>query len=1001
MKAETFEAFELCCEQENSTILAKYQSTRQKEYTYESELELENKFIEILQSQGYEYIELKTQKDMEQNLKKCLEKLNNITFSPNEWKQFFENTLANKNYGIVEKTRLIQEQSKQNLKRDDNSNKNIDLLNKIDVTKNYLQVLRQVKNEGSASNKYDVSILVNGLPLVHIELKRRGVSLKEAFNQIKRYSNESFWAGNGLFEFIQIFVISNGTKTKYYSNTTRYSKDNGLKNSKASANSFEFTMNWSDRENSNISDLTDFAKTFFAPRTLLNILCRFCVFNTESNLLVMRPYQISACERILSKIKFAKNRNLLGSKDAGGYIWHSTGSGKTLTSFKVATLAKDLVSKVLFVVDRKDLDYQTIKEYNKFQENAANGSKDTKELKAGLEDDNKSIIVTTIQKLNNFVSKFKNHDIYNKEIVIIFDECHRSQFGKMHEAISKSFKKYIIFGFTGTPIFAQNANKNNIGTKKVKNIFGESAEVAFVKNTNEMFGDMLHSYTIVDAIADKMVLPFRVEYINTIKQKDNIEDKEVLRIDAKEALSDSRRIKEVVKYIREHFDIKTKRNQSYELDKKRIYGFNSIFAVESISFARSYYEEFKKQNKEDSNKLKFGIIYSYQQNSDDDSDDGEINESDKDFLENAIKDYNAIFKSNFSLTSFDNYYKDISEKLKNRELDLIIVVNMFLTGFDSKSINTLWVDKNLKEHGLLQAFSRTNRILNTIKTFGNIICFRNLEDKINESLELFGNKNKDTHTILLKDFKSYLNKYENLVAELRKKFSLEELNNIKKESEKKEFIKLFNEIKNLRNILEAFDEFEEADLLTKRDMQDYTSYYIELYDEFRPNNESEKINDDIEFEIELIKQSEINVEYILKLIEDSKKEQREELKENISKMIDSTISLRSKKKLIIEFVEQWAWSENIGMDFKNFMKQKRKEEFDEIIKQNNLNEKASYEFINKAFKVGEFKALGVEFLNVLPKQSFFSKESGENKSKITTILYNFFDRFADLLEEEI
>ena len=861
-----------------STVVTEYIREDIPAYSYQSEADLEREFIKNLQNQGYEYLSVHNEKELIANLKDKLEKLNNIIFSEKEWERFFKEKIANKNDSIVEKTRTIQEDYIKSFTRDDGSLVNISLINKKNIHNNFLQVINQYEEEGGNYNtRYDVSILVNGLPLIHIELKRRGVAIREAFNQINRYQRDSFWAGSGLFEYVQIFVISNGTNTKYYSNTTRarHIKEISFnrKKVKKSSNSFEFTSYWADANSKSITDLVDFTKTFFAKHTILNILTKYCIFDTSETLLVMRPYQISATERILSKIQLANNYKWVGKIDAGGYIWHTTGSGKTLTSFKTAQLASqlDYIDKVLFVVDRKDLDSQTQKEYDRFSKGSANGNTSTKILKAQLEDkyENKSkIIITTIQKLGHFIKQNKNHEVFRKNIVLIFDECHRSQFGELHLAIAKTFKNYFMFGFTGTPIFPKNSNGSS------KTLF---------KTTEQTFGDKLHTYTIVNAINDGNVLPFRIDYINTIKEKENIQDKKVNAIDIEKAMSDSNRIKEVVSYIIDHFEQKTMRNKHYELKDQRLSGFNSIFAVSSIPVAKKYYFEFKKQLKEKNKDLRVATIFSYSVNEeentdnlDDESFDTEnLDLGSREFLEEAISDYNKMFGTNYDTSSdgFQLYYENLSKRTKDKEIDILIVVNMFLTGFDATTLNTLWVDKNLRMHGLIQAFSRTNRILNSIKTFGNIICFRDLQNETDEAIALFGNKEAGG-IVLLKTYEEYYNGYEDdkgrekegysqLIEELQNKFPIDE--QIIGEQNKKEFIILFGNILKIKNILSAFDKFAGNEILSEREYQDYQSIYIDLYEEIKKtrNTDKESINDDIIFEIELIKQVEINIDYIL------------------------------------------------------------------------------------------------------------------------------------------
>ena len=746
-------AYNIIATTTESTVVSEYIPEPRKSDAYQSEAALEKEFIRLLQGQGYAYIQVRSEAELIQNLRRQLEALNRMTFTEEEWKRFFKNNLAGANEGIVEKTRKIQSDHVQPLQRDDGTSKNVYLLDKKNIHNNRLQVLNQYEeDQGKRNTRYDVTILVNGLPLVHVELKRRGVPIREAFNQIKRYQRDSFWAGSGLYEYIQIFVISNGTHTKYYSNTTRNSHVKELSQSrgkgKKTSNSFEFTCFWSDGNNKIISDLVDFTKTFLSKHTLLNVLTRYCVFTAEDLLLVMRPYQIAATERILNRIEISTNYKKVGTIDAGGYIWHTTGSGKTLTSFKTAQLASQLpyVDKVLFVVDRKDLDYQTMKEYDRFEKGAANGNSNTAILQKQLESKDCHIIITTIQKLDIFIRKNKRHPVFQEHVVLIFDECHRSQFGDMHQAITQAFRNYHLFGFTGTPIFSVNAG---------------SSGKPHMRTTAQAFGDKLHTYTIVNAIDDGNVLPFRIDYINTIKEKAYIEDAEVRGIDIEKALGDPERVRQVVEYTLEHFDQKTKRSSYYSLKGQRVAGFNAIFAASSIPMAMKYYTEFQRQLAEQKRDLTIATIFSFGANEEDPEDtlaeegfDTEaLDQTSRDFLDSAIQDYNKRFQVNFDTSSnkFQNYYKDLSMRVKNREVDLLIVVNMFLTGFDATTLNTLWVDKNLKMHGLIQAFSRTNRILNSVKTYGNIVCFRNLQTATEEAIALFGDKDA-TGTVLLKDY---------------------------------------------------------------------------------------------------------------------------------------------------------------------------------------------------------------------------------------------------------
>lgn len=1006
--------YNIVAENPQSTVVAEYTPDKKRASHYQTEAELEKAFITQLQSQAYEYLTITTEADLVGNLRSQLEKLNGFAFTDTEWERFFAGEIANPNQSIAEKTATIQEDYIKNLMRDDGTVKNVYLLRKDNVHENTLQVINQyATDEGKRANRYDVTVLVNGLPLVHIELKRRGVAIQEAFNQINRYQRESFWAGSGLFEYVQLFVISNGTHTKYYSNTTRLehvreAAEGTVKKGKQSSNSFEFTSWWADATNRPITDVMDFAKTFFAKRTLLNILTRYCVFTTDQQLLVMRPYQIVATEKILTKIEVSTNYKKLGTVEAGGYVWHTTGSGKTLTSFKTAQLVSKLpyIDKVLFIVDRKDLDYQTMREYDKFEKGAANSNTSTSILKRQLEDLNTRIIITTIQKLDRFIDRNAGHAFFDGHIVLIFDECHRSQFGEMHAAITKAFKNYHLFGFTGTPIFAKNAS---------------SGGRPDFKTTEQAFGDKLHTYTIVNAIADKNVLPFKVDYVSTLRAAEDIEDKKVKDIDREMALSAPQRLENLVMYIRMNFDQKTKRNSYYKLKDRRLAGFNSIFAVSSIDLAKKYYSEFKKQLADvpSDQKLKVALIYSFGANDEDldgmidenSEDTSGLDSSDRDFLEVAITDYNAMFATSFDTSSdkFQNYYKDLSERVKKREVDILIVVNMFLTGFDATTLNTLWVDKNLRLHGLLQAFSRTNRILNTVKTFGNIVCFRNLEKATNESISLFGDK-EASGIVLLKSYEEYYNGYNEgdktvrgyvaLIDELLEKFPVGE--RIMGEQSQKEFIKLYSGILRVRNILVSFDEFAGHEILTERDVQDYHSAYIDLYNEFRKGDEDEKenINDDIVFEMELIKQIEINIDYVLGLVkkyhEDHTKNR--ELLVDINKAIDSSIELRNKKDLINQFIESLDIQSVVDDDWQKFVEKKKIEELEKIIENEKLDYEETYKFVRNAFRNGNVATTGTDIAKVLPPVSRFSP-SGERSKKRESVLdklTKFFERFFDV-----
>lgn len=1026
--------FNMIAESEVSTVLAEYKPEDKKYTAYQSEAELERELIQNLQEQGYEYLQIHNAHDLEDNLRIQLQKLNNYVFSDSEWQRFFYENIVGNSEGVVEKTRKIQEKDTAiAFRAEDGHTQNIRLLDKKNIHNNSLQVINQYtisRDEGAEhDNRYDVTILVNGLPLVHIELKRRGVRLREAFNQIKRYSRESFFAGSGLFEYVQIFVISNGTHTKYYSNTTRESHikelgEDGRKKSKKTSNSFEFTSYWADAKNKTIPDLVDFTKTFFSKHTILNILTRYCIFDTDNKLLVMRPYQIVATERIINRIETSTNYKKLGRAAAGGYIWHTTGSGKTLTSFKTAQLVAKMsyIDKVLFVVDRKDLDYQTMKEYDRFEKGAADGNTSTRVLQRQLESDNSRIIVTTIQKLGVFTKKNPEHDIYNKHVVIIFDECHRSQFGDMHTAIAKAFKNYHLFGFTGTPIFASNAG--NSGNP-------------MLRTTEQAFGDRLHTYTIVDAINDKNVLPFRIDYINTVKEKDDIADKQVNSIDREHALLSDERISMVTSYILDHFDQKTKRNQFYSFNRTmnvadvvkfgdskretllgRMNGFNSIFAVASIPAAMKYYTEFKKQLAERNNSLKIATIFSFQANEDDpeegfifdeDLDITGMDQSSRDFLESVIANYNKDFNTNYdtSSDSFQNYYKDLSLRVKNREVDLLIVVNMFLTGFDATTLNTLWVDKELKMHGLVQAFSRTNRILNSVKQFGNIICFRNLAEKVDEAIGLFGDRDA-SGIVLLKSYDEYLNGYDEngerkvgyteLIAELSEKFPLGE--RIEGEQNQKGFIKLFGKILRMRNILTSFDRFEQEDILSPRDLQNYQSEYLDLYQELRPSSPTEKedVNDDLVFEIELVRQAEVNVDYILALVakyHESNCENKDILT-SIDKAVDASIELRSKKELIHDFINLYSLQENgeIHDAWQRFINAERENELSKIIEDNNLNPAETRRLITNSFRDGVFKTTGTDVDRIMPAISRFGDSNRSGKKKgIIERLVSFFEKY--------
>ena len=1025
--------FNIVAQTSDNTVVTEYEPVKARSDSYQSEADLEKEFIRMLTEQGYAYLPIHSEAELVSNLRAQLEKLNGYTFSDSEWDRFFKNNVANPNEHIAEKTQKIQEDYVQVLKRDDGTTKNIVLIDKKNVHNNYLQVINQYEvsqAEGAKhDNRYDVTILVNGLPLIHVELKRRGVPIREAFNQINRYQRDSFWAGCGLFEYVQIFVISNGTNTKYYSNSTRW---NAIKDAKApktnkqkTSNSFEFTSFWADANNRIIPDLIDFTRTFFARHTILNILTKYCIFTSEKMLLVMRPYQITATERILNRIDIATNYKKYGTIAGGGYIWHTTGSGKTLTSFKTARLASRLpyIDKVLFVVDRKDLDYQTMKEYDRFEKGAANSNTSTAILKKQLEKDDCKIIITTAQKLSIFIEKNPGHPVYQKHVVLIFDECHRGQFGEMHHAVVTSFKRYHIFGFTGTPIFAANA------------IRGKGAQLM---TTAQVFGDQLHTYTIVDAINDKNVLPFRVDYIKTMDTDESMEDEQVWDIDREMAYMAPQRISLVTQYILDHFDQKTYRgSRTYDFNslvniadvasaergvveeikqKQRLSGFNSIFCVASVPMAKLYYEEFKKQMAADpSKKLRIATIFSYAANeAESDGILGEENSEDtsaldkpsRDFLDEAIRDYNDMFHTNYSTDGdkFQNYYKDVSLRMKNKELDLLLVVNMFLTGFDATTLNTLWVDKNLRMHGLIQAFSRTNRILNSIKTFGNIVCFRNLQKKVDEAIALFGDKDAGG-IVLLKTFDDYYYGfkdddgkehpgYVSMITDLTTNYPLSEPQ-IVGEKAQKEFIKLFGAILRMRNLLSSFDDFAGKEILAPRDFQDYLSRYQDLWP-LPTHGEKEDISDDIVYEIELVRQIEINIDYILLLVKkyhDSHGEDREILI-TIQKAVDASPELRSKKDLIESFIAGINEVDDLMTEWRSYIAEAKEKELVQIIQEEKLNEEATRKFISDSFRSGEVRTTGTDIDKLMPPTSRFG--GGNRAAKKQTIIEKlkaFFERF--------
>ena len=986
----------LIAETDKYTVVGSYEPVKQNSLLYESEAALERRFIALLSEQGYEYLDFHTEAELIANLRRRLEALNRVTFTDGEWERFFKTKIADEREQALEKTRKIQEDYIQILERDDGTTKNIRLIDKQNIHNNSLQVINQYEAAYAAPTgqggsvgcgvsrncRYDVTVLVNGLPLVHIELKRRGVAIREAFNQIRRYGRDSFWGGSGLFNYVQLFVISNGTHTKYYSNTTRLRhliefnraarSRTGLMGRKFTSNSFEFTSWWADAENRPIVDLVDFAKTFFSKHVLLNILTRYCVFDTNETLLAMRPYQIAATERIISRLLVAKNYGWEGSPRGGGYVWHTTGSGKTLTSFKTAILASkmDGVDKVLFVVDRSDLDYQTIKEYDRFQKGAANSNTSTKVLERQLGDPNAKIIITTIQKLGVFVTRTAEHPVFKSRVVLIFDECHDT-----------------------TP-----------GT----------------------FGEQLHAYTIVDAIRDGNVLPFRISTVNTVKMKDGASDKKVAAIDTEEAMMDPRRIAAVVKYIIDNFDQKTYRR------------FNSILAVASIPAAMRYYEEFKRQGANQaadaartgqsggsvgggvSRCLKVATIFTYCAN-EDDVEDGYLDaggdpsmlpQQSRDFLDGAIADYNEMFGTNFDTSGerFQNYYRDLSLKVKTRQVDVLIVVNMFLTGFDATTLNTLWVDKNLKMHGLIQAFSRTNRILDTVKRFGNIVCFRDLQEATDEAIALFGDKGAKG-VVLIRTFDEYMNGYtddkgryvkgyKDLVADLITLFPLGVP--IVGEKAEKEFISLWGSILKVRNILSAFDEFNGRDILPVRDQQDYQSIYLDMYGKYRAHEkvEKESITDDIVFEMELVRQVDVNIDYILMLVEKYRRENGEskELRGAIDKAIGSSLELRSKRELIEAFIAQVNADGDIAEQWMAFVRERKRRDLAELVEAENLKGDEAVKFFEGALRDGVLKTTGTDIDRILPPLSRFGTARQQTKDRVIAALQVLFDRYKGISE---
>ncbi|MDB6373932.1 type I restriction endonuclease subunit R [Photorhabdus bodei] len=1028
--------YKTVAESNNFIVLDKYTKELQLNETYQSEDNLERELIDDLVNQGYEYVtDLNTPQKMLANVREQLQILNNVNFSESEWQRFIEQYLDKPNDNSIDKTRKIHNDYIYDFVFDDGHIENIYLVDKKNIARNKVQVIKQFKQTGAQANRYDVTILVNGLPLVQVELKKRGVAIREAFNQVHRYSKESFNTENSLFKYLQLFVISNGTDTRYFANTTKRDK-----------NSFDFTMNWAKSDNTLIKDLKDFTATFFQKNTLLNVLIHYSVFDVSNTLLVMRPYQIAATERILWKIKSAYQAKNWSNTESGGYIWHTTGSGKTLTSFKAARLATELdfIDKVFFVVDRKDLDYQTMKEYQRFSPDSVNGSESTAGLKRNIEKDDNKIIVTTIQKLNNLIKSESDLPIYNKQVVFIFDEAHRSQFGEAQKNLKKKFKKYYQFGFTGTPIFPQNA----LGAD----------------TTSSVFGRELHSYVITDAIRDEKVLKFKVDYNDVRPQFKSIEteqdEKKLTAAENKQAFLHPVRIREISQYILNNFRQKTHRLQAGGK------GFNAMFAVSSVDAAKAYYEAFKnlqketEENKANKKPLNVATIFSFATNEEQDA-IGEIidesfeltamDSSAKEFLSAAIDDYNAAFKMNFGVDSkgFQNYYKDLAKRVKNQEVDLLIVVGMFLTGFDAPTLNTLFVDKNLRYHGLMQAFSRTNRIYDATKTFGNIVTFRDLEQATVEAITLFGDKNTK-NVVLEKSYKEYMEGFTDLVTgearrgflevvtELQRRFPNPD--DIVKEQDKKDFAKLFGEYLRAENVLQNYDEFaglkalqhvdisnpeaveafkakyylsdediavmQSIEMPTERTIQDYRSTYNDTRDWLRrekSSNEKDKSTidwDDVVFEVDLLKSQEINLDYILELIfENNKKNKNKaELIDEVRRLIRSSLGNRAKESLIVDFINQTNLDEIIDKasiidEFFKFAQAEQKREAEELISSEKLNEEAAKRYITASLKREYASENGTELNSTLPKLSPLNPEYRTKKQAVFQKIAAFVEKF--------
>ena len=1008
----------------------KYSMLNEHSVVYQTESSLEREFIQDLVNQGYEYLpDLNTPEALLANVRVQLQVLNDVVFTNSEWDRYVEEYLDKPSDSLVEKTRKLQDDYIYDFVFDDGHIKNIYLVDKHNLSRNKVQVIKQFIQEGTHLNRYDVTILVNGLPLVQVELKKRGVAIREAFNQVHRYSKESFNTNNSLYKYIQIFVISNGTDSRYFANTVERNK-----------NSFDFTMNWAKSNNTLIKDLKDFTATFFQKNTLLNIILTYSVFDSNDTLLIMRPYQIAATERILWKIKSSYQAKKWSTTEGGGYVWHTTGSGKTLTSFKAARLATqlDFIDKVFFVVDRKDLDYQTMKEYQRFSPDSVNGSESTAGLKRNIDKDDNKIIVTTIQKLNNLMKSESDLPIYQKQVVFIFDEAHRSQFGEAQKQLKKKFKKYYQFGFTGTPIFPENA----LGSDTTASVFGRE----------------LHSYVITDAIRDEKVLKFKVDYNNVRPLFKGIEteqdEKKLSAAENKSALLHPARIKEISLYILDNFKIKTHR--SIGASK----GFNAMFAVSSVDAAKCYYEELNKLQQGSEKPLKIATIFSFAANEeqsaigeiiDENFEPAAMDVSAKEFLTNAINDYNAMFKTSFGVDSreFQNYYRDLAKRVKSKEIDLVIVVGMFLTGFDAPTLNTLFVDKNLRYHGLIQAFSRTNRIFDATKTFGNIVTFRDLEQHTIDAITLFGDSNT-RNVVLERSYKEYLEGFKDIVSgEARRGYIeiVKELNErfpnvdeIETEQDKKEFSKLFGEYLRIENILQNYDEYthlkvlqtidlsdanaieafkntyfvtdediqdmQQVEMLPDRRVQDYKSTYNDIRDWLRKEKEStaaekSKINwDDVVFEIDLLKSQEINLEYILELIfeKNNKSKDKNALIEEIRGVIRASVGNRAKESLIVDFINDTDLDTitdktSIIESFFEYAQCKQAKEVSELIASENLNEEEAKRYITVSLKREIVSENGTDFNSILPKMSPLNPMYLTKKHKVFQLIAAFVEKF--------